>query len=72
MVPQFFPSLAGIVQLFSRPATAASLWIHLLCINLFAARWAHQDGMRTGNRTLLCRVWLAHHAFPNFYCVQIC
>ena len=44
LAPQFFPSLEGIVQLFSRPATAASLWIHLLCINLFAARWAYQDG----------------------------
>ena len=43
-MPQFFPSLDGIVKLFSRPATAASLWIHLLCINLFAARWAYFDG----------------------------
>jgi hypothetical protein len=42
--PQFFPALAGVAELFSRPATAASLWVHLLVINLFAARsiWARR------------------------------
>jgi len=42
--PQFFPSLAGIVTLFSRVATAASLWVHILAINLFAAREIYLDG----------------------------
>ena len=42
--PQFFPALAGVAELFSRPATAASVWVHLLVINLFAARsiWARK------------------------------
>jgi hypothetical protein len=42
--PQFFPSLSGIVTLFSRVATAASLWVHILAINLFAAREIYLDG----------------------------
>jgi hypothetical protein len=42
--PQFFPSLAGIVTLFSRVATAASLWVHILAINAFAAREIYLDG----------------------------
>jgi Domain of unknown function (DUF4281) len=42
--PQFFPSLAGIVTLFSRVATAASLWVHILAINVFAAREIFLDG----------------------------
>lgn len=44
MSVQFVPKLEGIVQLFSRNVTAASLWIHLLSINLFAARWIMFDG----------------------------
>ena len=35
--PQFFPKLSGIATLFSRLTTAASLWVHVLCINIFAA-----------------------------------
>jgi len=46
MSVQFVPKLEGIVQLFSRNVTAASLWIHLLSINLFAARWIMFDGLR--------------------------
>lgn len=42
--PQFFPSLAGISLLFSRAATGASLWVHLLAANLFAARSAYLEG----------------------------
>ncbi len=41
---QFVPQLVGIVRLFSRVPTAASLWLHLLSINLFAARWIMFDG----------------------------
>ena len=42
--PQFCPALTGVAELFSRPATAASVWVHLLVINLFAARsiWARK------------------------------
>lgn len=46
--PQFMPSLAGICTLFSRWATAASLWVHLLAVNLFAAREMYLEGARSG------------------------
>ena len=42
--PQFFPKVAGIATLFSRLTTAASLWVHLLCINLFAAHSILKQG----------------------------
>lgn len=42
--PQFMPSLAGICTLFSRWLTAASLWVHLLAVNLFAARELYMEG----------------------------
>jgi len=42
--PQFLPSLSGIMLLFSRLVTAASLWVHILAINLFAARAAYLQG----------------------------
>lgn len=42
--PQFFPELQGIIQLFSRSMTAASLWVHLLAVNLFAARTVYKQG----------------------------
>lgn len=42
--PQFMPSLPGICTLFSRWLTAASLWVHLLAVNLFAARDMYLQG----------------------------
>jgi hypothetical protein len=42
--PQFFPQLSGIQTLFARGATAASLWVHLLAANAFAARHVYLDG----------------------------
>ncbi len=54
--PQFFPSLQGIGQLFSRLITAASLWVHLLAINLFAARAVYLDGMFG----VCTNMWLLH------------
>jgi len=44
--PQFFPKVAGIATLFSRLTTAASLWVHLLCINLFAAHSILKQGSK--------------------------
>lgn len=56
--PQFLPSLPGICTLFSRVTTAASLWVHLLAVNLFAARSAYLEGLQAGvptwHSTLLC------------------
>ncbi|KAL4427483.1 hypothetical protein ABPG77_000772 [Micractinium sp. CCAP 211/92] len=56
--PQFMPSLAGICTLFSRWLTAASLWVHLLAVNLFAARDMYLqgdvEGVPTSHSILLC------------------
>lgn len=35
------------MSLFSRGVTAASLWVHLLAINLFSARTTLRDGADT-------------------------
>ena len=43
--PQFFPSLVGICTLFSRHITAASLWVHVLAVNVAAARWVYLQGV---------------------------
>ena len=43
--PQYVPSLEGIVTLFSRFITAASLWVHLVAINTFAATRTFLQGM---------------------------
>ena len=42
--PQFFPQLDGIMQLFQRPATAASLLLHIYAINLFLGRTICLEG----------------------------
>lgn len=47
--PQFLPSLSGIMLLFSRLVTAASLWVHILAINLFAARAAYLQGAQASS-----------------------
>jgi len=57
--PQFFPRLAGIVDLFSRcQITTSSLWLHLLSCNLFAAVCICKDGIKrrilTAHSVALC------------------
>ena len=42
--PQFIPALDGISTLFSRLTTAASLWVHLVAINLFAGCKTYIEG----------------------------
>ena len=46
--PQFFPKIQGIATLFSRVTTTASLWVHLLCINIFAAHHLMWEGISRG------------------------
>lgn len=46
--PQFFPTITGIATLFSRTATTASLWVHLLCVNIFAAHTLLWKGVGIG------------------------
>lgn len=44
--PQYMPRLPDIMKLFSRPAVAESAWLHLLVINLVAARFIFWDSIR--------------------------
>ena len=39
------PQLGGIMTLFSRVKTAASLWLHLQAGNLFAAKTVYLEGV---------------------------
>ncbi|XP_052198136.1 protein ABA DEFICIENT 4, chloroplastic isoform X2 [Diospyros lotus] len=41
----WLPELPGIAKLFSSEMTLASAWIHLLAVDLFAARQVFQDGL---------------------------
>ena len=63
--PQFFPKLVGIQLLFSKTVTAASLWVHLLSINLFTARTAYVQGASCSS-TATCSICVeqrrSHHA----------
>lgn len=49
--PQFFPTLESVEALFRRPFTAASFLLHVLAINLIAARSAYIDGELDGHRS---------------------
>jgi hypothetical protein len=65
--PQFFPELPGISALFSRAATAASLWVHLLAVNLFAARAFFLDG----KFMLACLDGAPHSVLQNAACLRL-
>eukprot|EP00271_Cylindrocystis_brebissonii_P006668 TRINITY_DN19434_c0_g1_i1.p1 TRINITY_DN19434_c0_g1~~TRINITY_DN19434_c0_g1_i1.p1 ORF type:complete len:321 (-),score=8.87 TRINITY_DN19434_c0_g1_i1:402-1364(-) len=43
----WLPELAGITRMFSSTLTVASAWIHLLLLDLFAARNTYLDGLRS-------------------------
>ncbi|KAK4361517.1 hypothetical protein RND71_020469 [Anisodus tanguticus] len=47
----WIPELAGIAKMFSRDMTLASVWIHLLTIDLFAARQVYRDGLQNDIET---------------------
>lgn len=42
----WLPELSGIAKMFSSELTLASAWIHLLAVDLFAARQIFQDGLQ--------------------------
>lgn len=42
----WLPELSGIAKMFSSELTLASAWIHLLAVDLFAARHIYQDGLQ--------------------------
>ena len=69
--PQFFPKLEGIVSLFSRGITAASLWVHLLAINLFSARTTLRDGVGTLSRPCAMRVTCSAPSMLVCACLNI-
>ncbi|KAL3372830.1 hypothetical protein AABB24_005053 [Solanum stoloniferum] len=65
----WIPELAGIAKMFSREMTLASAWIHLLIIDLFAARQVYHDGLQNDVETrhsiplilLCCPIGLVAH-----------
>lgn len=63
------PELSGIAKMFSSEMTLASAWIHLLVIDLFAARQVFNDGLENKIETrhsvslclLFCPVGIVSH-----------
>ncbi|PHU27203.1 hypothetical protein BC332_05535 [Capsicum chinense] len=47
----WLPELSGIAKMFSSEMTLASAWIHLLAVDLFAARQVYHDGLQNGMET---------------------
>ncbi|KAL6627514.1 hypothetical protein ACP70R_031240 [Stipagrostis hirtigluma subsp. patula] len=47
----WLPELPGIVRMFASEMTVASAWIHLLAVDLFAARQVYQDGIKNNIET---------------------
>ncbi|CAE5963222.1 unnamed protein product [Arabidopsis arenosa] len=63
------PELSGIAKMFSSEMTLASAWIHLLVVDLFAARQVYNDGLENQIETrhsvslclLFCPVGIVSH-----------
>lgn len=47
----WLPELSGVAKMFSSEMTLASAWIHLLAVDLFAARQVYHDGLQNGIET---------------------
>lgn len=62
------------MSLFSRGVTAASLWVHLLAINLFSARTILREGAATlmaiCNASSKLKAQHAADCIPEFYSKQ--
>ncbi|CAN0915244.1 Protein ABA DEFICIENT 4, chloroplastic [Linum grandiflorum] len=69
----WLPELPGIAKMFSSELTLASAWIHLLAVDLFAARQVYNDGLENGIETrhsislclLFCPVGIVAHFFTK-------
>ncbi|KAM0911032.1 hypothetical protein ACQ4PT_013775 [Festuca glaucescens] len=69
----WLPELPGIVRMFASEMTVASAWIHLLVVDLFAARQVYHDGIKNNIETrhsislclLFCPVGIAAHALTK-------
>ncbi|GFP85314.1 hypothetical protein PHJA_000675100, partial [Phtheirospermum japonicum] len=65
----WLPELSGIGKMFSSEMTLASAWIHLLAVDLFAARQVYNDGLEENIETrhsvslclLFCPVGIVAH-----------
>ncbi|XP_057522228.1 protein ABA DEFICIENT 4, chloroplastic-like isoform X2 [Amaranthus tricolor] len=65
----WLPELQGIAKMFSSEMTLASAWIHLLVVDLFAARQVYQDGLEEDIETrhsvsmclLFCPIGILSH-----------
>ena len=61
--------LPGMTKMFSSEMTLASAWIHLLLVDLFAARCIYQDGLKNEVETrhsvslclLVCPIGILAH-----------
>lgn len=69
----WLPELPGIARMFSNEMTLASAWIHLLAVDLFAARQVFQDGLENEIETrhsvslclLFCPVGIVTHVITK-------
>ncbi|KAJ6838550.1 protein ABA DEFICIENT 4, chloroplastic-like isoform X1 [Iris pallida] len=69
----WLPELSGILKMFSNEMTVASAWIHLLAVDLFAARQVFHDGLQNKIETrhsvslclLFCPIGIATHAITK-------
>ncbi|CAA2980893.1 ABA DEFICIENT 4, chloroplastic-like isoform X1 [Olea europaea subsp. europaea] len=65
----WLPELPGIAKMFSSEMTLASAWIHLLAVDLFAARQIYYDGLENNVETrhsvslclLFCPIGIVSH-----------
>lgn len=69
----WLPELPGIAKMFSKETTLASAWIHLLAVDLYAARQVYQDGLDNEIETrhsvslclLFCPIGILIHAITK-------
>ncbi|GAY43906.1 hypothetical protein CUMW_078170 [Citrus unshiu] len=69
----WLPELPGIAKMFSSEITLASAWIHLLAVDLFAARHVFQDGLQNQIETrhsvslclLFCPIGILTHVITK-------
>ncbi|CAI9276589.1 unnamed protein product [Lactuca saligna] len=69
----WLPELPGVAKMFSNEMTLASAWIHLLAVDLYAARQVYQDGLENEIETrhsvslclLFCPIGILVHAITK-------
>lgn len=69
----WLPELSGMAKMFSNEMTLASAWIHLLAVDLFAARQVFMDGLENEIETrhsvslclLFCPIGIVTHAITR-------